>query len=114
MSAAQDPADHHSPDKLKLLELLLRKRGIDLQQAPALRPAEAADRLPSIGQQCLWVLDRLSADSANYKLSHRIGLEGPLNLTALEQSVNEIVRRHETLRTSFHSVQGELSQTVCP
>lgn len=114
MSDAQDPADHHSPDKLKLLELLLRKRGIDLQQAPALRPTEAADRLPSIGQQCLWVLDRLSADSANYKLSHRIGLEGPLNLTTLEQSVNEIVRRHETLRTSFHSVQGELSQTVCP
>ena len=43
-----------------------------------------------------------------------LGLKGPLNLGALEQSFNEIIRRHESLRTTFSSLEGKAVQVIAP
>lgn len=68
----------------------------------------------SFAQQRLWFLSRLVPGNPFYNVSTALRLTGSLNLTALEQTFNEIVRRHETLRTTFLMVEGELMQAIIP
>ena len=67
----------------------------------------------SLSQERLWFIEQLSP-SAAYNSGHTIRLIGTLNLAALEQSLNEIVRRHEALRTIFAAVDGQPFQIVTP
>lgn len=55
----------------------------------------------SFSQQRLWFLDQFEPQSPLYLLPAALRLKGPLNVKALEQSLNEMVRRHEALRTTF-------------
>ncbi|HZO76163.1 MAG TPA: condensation domain-containing protein, partial [Ktedonobacteraceae bacterium] len=55
----------------------------------------------SFGQQQLWVLSQLIADTPVYNECVTIYLPGALTIAALEQSLNEIIRRHEAWRTTF-------------
>jgi len=55
----------------------------------------------SFSQQRLWFLDQFEPQSPLYLLPAALRLKGPLNVKALEQSLNEIVRRHEAMRTTF-------------
>ena len=55
----------------------------------------------SFAQQRLWFLDQLASGNPFYNVSTALCLKGSLNFTALKQTFNEIVRRHETLRTTF-------------
>jgi aspartate racemase len=68
----------------------------------------------SFAQQQFWLLNELSPDSALYH--HEIGLRMPqtLDVTALEQSLSEIIRRHEAWRTSFPLVDGQPVQLIHP
>jgi amino acid adenylation domain-containing protein/FkbM family methyltransferase len=66
----------------------------------------------SYAQQRLWVLDQLQPGSAVYNIARCIRLTGPLNLSILEQSLAEIMRRHETLRTRFAVEREEPCQLV--
>ena len=66
----------------------------------------------SFAQQRLWFLNRLAPGNPFYNVSAAIRLRGQLNITALEQTFEEIVRRHEVLRTTFEMVEGELNQVV--
>lgn len=79
---------------------------------------EVCDRavpLPlSFAQQRLWFLSRVQAEGANYNIPLSLRMEGPLDAEALEKSLNEIVRRHESLRTSFIQVEGEPAQRIHP
>ncbi|QSJ15009.1 amino acid adenylation domain-containing protein [Nostoc sp. UHCC 0702] len=59
----------------------------------------------SFAQQRLWFLHQLAPDNPFYNVSTALRLTGCLNFTALKQTFNEIVRRHETLRTTFVMVQ---------
>ncbi|MEH2022777.1 non-ribosomal peptide synthetase [Nostoc sp.] len=68
----------------------------------------------SFAQQRLWFLDQLICDNAIYNVLTVIRLTGSLNLTALEQTFNEIVRRHETLRTTFIVLDGQPLQAIAP
>ncbi|HEY6121126.1 MAG TPA: amino acid adenylation domain-containing protein [Pyrinomonadaceae bacterium] len=71
-------------------------------QAPSLMPAVRDRKLPlSFAQQRLWFLDQLEPGSPFYNISRAFRLRGPLNFDALSQALNEIVMRHESLRTSF-------------
>lgn len=63
---------------------------------------EALYRFPTtIAQQALWYLDRLQPGDPAWNIAVRFRLRGPLNPPALEHALNEIVRRHEVLRTTF-------------
>ncbi|MEW6737713.1 MAG: condensation domain-containing protein, partial [Acidobacteriota bacterium] len=80
---------------------------------PPIHKIERVGQLPlSFAQQRLWFLDQLMPASFFYNVSSAVYLKGYLNVTALKQSINEVVRRHEVLRTSFVSVGGEPVQVI--
>lgn len=76
----------------------------------------AASRGSSIplspAQLRLWFLDRLHPDSPLYNIAVAYRLKGRLDLHALERSLTEIARRHEILRTTFPTTEGEPRQVV--
>ncbi|MFN0056081.1 MAG: amino acid adenylation domain-containing protein [Planctomycetales bacterium] len=73
-----------------------------------LRPAPRNGRLPlSFAQERLWFLDQLDPGSATYNIPWIHRLRGPLNVAALERSLQEIVRRHAALRTTFVLVDSQ-------
>ena len=66
----------------------------------------------SFGQERLWLLNQLGADNTVYNLPFAIWMDGTLDVTALEQSLQEIVRRHDSLRTSFPLVGTQIVPTI--
>ncbi|HEX7332371.1 MAG TPA: amino acid adenylation domain-containing protein [Pyrinomonadaceae bacterium] len=83
------------------------------QEMPALVRVERDEELPlSFAQQRLWFLDQLEPGKATYNCPAAVRFRGSLNLAALEQSFNEIVRRHEVLRTRFDVRDGKPVQII--
>src|SRR5215217_312387 len=103
-------------ERLELLDYLLEEEGIETgsESQKIVRRVPHDDALPlSFAQQRLWFLDQL-APGAAYNLSGRLHLEGRLDISALEKSLNEIVRRHEALRTIFSTRNGQPVQIILP
>ncbi len=83
--------------------------------AEAIPPAPAEGPYPlSFAQQRLWLLDRLEPGGAAYNLGVALRLSGRLDVDALAESLGEVVRRHEPLRTVYAEVEGEPVQVVLP
>jgi non-ribosomal peptide synthetase component F len=103
-----------SPTVAKLaaqIEATLRKSTVS--SPPPLVPVAHEGEFPlSFAQQRLWFLDQLASDKATYNVPTVTRMTGNLNLPALHQSLNEIVRRHEILRTAFADVDGRPVPTV--
>ncbi len=68
----------------------------------------------TIGQQGFWYLDQVDPGNPAYNIAVRFRLEGPLNSDALVRALNELVRRHESLRTIIGSEDGVPVQLVAP
>jgi len=68
----------------------------------------------SFAQARLWFLEQLVPGNPFYNVPTAVGLRGRLNFAALEQTFNEIVRRHEALRTTFKMVSGQPVQVIAP
>ena len=101
--------------KLELAQRLLRKKGIHIQQKQSIPSRTEPGPSPlSFGQEGLWLLNQLDPDSPFYNIASAVRLTGQLNLTALKQSLNEIIRRHEVLRTICPARGGEPVQEVLP
>ncbi|HKI71283.1 MAG TPA: condensation domain-containing protein, partial [Verrucomicrobiae bacterium] len=82
-------------------------------ERPVIPHRAQGDNLPlSYAQQRLWFLDRLEPGSSVYNLCQAVRLTGALNVTALERSLNEIIRRHEVLRANFIASDGNPAQTI--
>ena len=80
---------------------------------PPLRRVSREQPLPlSFAQQRLWFLDQLTPDSAFYNIPEAVRLSGKLNLEALERSLAEVIRRHESLRTSFSTLDEQPVQLI--
>ena len=80
---------------------------------PPLRAVERVGPLPlSFAQQRLWFLDQLEPGSAFYNSPLAVRLTGGLDVAAFEQTLSEIMRRHESLRTRFVSVDGQPQQMI--
>ena len=69
-------------------------------------------RLSSFAQQRLWFLDQFEPNSAFYNIPMAVQLVGELDETALRHTLNEIVQRHEVLRTSFTMLDGVPVQVI--
>jgi amino acid adenylation domain-containing protein len=81
----------------------------------AIPPAPPEGPYPlSFAQQRLWLLDRLEPGNAAYNLGVALGLSGRLDVDALAESLGEVLRRHEPLRTVYAEVEGEPVQVVLP
>ncbi|HEY6549033.1 MAG TPA: amino acid adenylation domain-containing protein, partial [Vicinamibacteria bacterium] len=95
-------------------EIENRRRGGRVAAPPLLRrPREAAPPL-SFAQQRLWFLDRLEPGSSAYNVPVALRMRGPLAVAALAASFREIVRRHESLRTTFAEAGGQPVQVIAP
>ncbi len=70
--------------------------------------------LPSYAQQGLWLVQQMQSNNAGYNLPLGIRLRGALDTAALEKSLQEILRRHDALRTRFITHNGELFQEILP
>ncbi|WP_193197381.1 non-ribosomal peptide synthetase [Nostoc sp. MG11] len=68
----------------------------------------------SFAQQRLWVLAQLEPDSSFYNMFKAVRLNGRVDIEVLERSLNEIIRRHEVLRTTFSAVEGTPVQVIAP
>ena len=91
---------------------LKAEEGIEM---PPLRRVERDGVLPlSYAQQRLWFLEQLQSESSVYNCPVAMRLCGPLNITAFERTLAEIIRRHEVLRTSFPSLDGAPVQVIAP
>ena len=66
----------------------------------------------SFAQRRLWLIDQLQPGSGAYNLSCAVMLKGHLDIDALGRSLNEMVRRHDVMRTTFTTVDGEPCQQV--
>ncbi len=66
----------------------------------------------SLAQQRLWFLDQLDPGTSAYTLAVRRPFHGALDVTALTNALTELVRRHESLRTTFWSQDGEPVQRI--
>lgn len=85
------------------------------RKAPRIEPVARDDVLPlSFGQERLWFLDRLDPGSAAYNIPLAIEIEGELNVSALERSFNELIRRHEILRTTYEMRDRQPVQRIGP
>lgn len=76
------------------------------------RRESGAAPLLSFAQERLWFLDQLNPYSAVYNVPLAVRLTGNIEPDALRRSVNEIVRRHEVLRTTFATQDGQPVQTI--
>ncbi len=85
-------------------------------QAPPLVAVTRNQEIPlSFAQERLWFLDRLDpSKSSAYNMPFAFKIAGSLNISALKQSLDEIVRRHEALRTAFSVIEGKPVQIVHP
>ena len=109
-------ANNLSARKRELLMLRLRKTAA-AQTRPEAPPITAADRsrpLPlSFAQQRLWFIDQLDhAAGAAYHMPAGLRLTGKLDKAALKATLERIVARHESLRTTFASVDGQTVQVI--
>lgn len=85
------------------------------RRRPALVPqARTAGLLPSFAQERLWFLHRLGMVGSAYNMPGAFRLAGCLNVIALEQSVSDLILRHESLRTRFQTVAGGPFQVIDP
>jgi amino acid adenylation domain-containing protein len=68
----------------------------------------------SFAQQRLWFIDQFETERHLYNLPAAVRLHGDLHVAALAASLNNVVARHETLRTSFVEVAGQPRQSIAP
>src|SRR6266540_3946930 len=104
MSHSLEQVTELSPaEKRALLAELLRKK------------VARGDTFPlSFAQQRLWILEQLEAGNTAYNISLARQIFGYLNIKALQDTLNEIVRRHEILRTSFVLIDDQPMQKIAP
>ena len=89
-----------------------RRQGLK-ELAPAIEIAPDGIEIPlSFAQQRLWFLDQLEPGNPFYNIPAAFTLTGQLNLPMLEQSFNVMLARHESLRTSFVSIDGRPRQII--
>src|ERR1700752_94952 len=104
-----------SPAKLELLAQRLKTAGTDNSKQRITRRSVAGTAAPlTFAQQRLWFLAQLHPANTAYNMNLAVRLTGPLDLAALEQSLNEVLRRHEALRTSFAASDGKPIQVIAP
>src|SRR5581483_6160027 len=101
--------------KTEILAFLRRGETKAIPLPAPLRSAERGSTLPlSFAQERLWFFAQLEPESHAYVEQMPIRLRGSLDIVALKRSLNEIVRRHEMLRTTFASVEDSPVQVISP
>ncbi len=100
--------------KAEIIEFLKAANYTNNSSSTPLIPISRSEIPLSFAQQRLWFLDQLVPNNPFYNVPVAVRLTGSLNLAALSQTFNELVQRHEALRTTFVIVEGQPVQLINP
>ena len=115
MKNLREEIEKLSPEERSLFELLLAKSGLDAPGLIIPLSGNQNEHPPlSFAQQRLWVLDQLESNSSVYNIVTALRIKGALQVLTLEKSLNKVVERHATLRTTFNIVDGRPAQIIAP
>ncbi|HEX5714778.1 MAG TPA: HAD-IIIC family phosphatase [Thermoanaerobaculia bacterium] len=109
-----------TPEQLELLQRRMarldKKKGAEAEgRTEIVRQSRETGRFPlSFSQQRFWVLDQLQPGTPAYNIPLTMRLRGHLSPSLLKRSLNEVVRRQESLRATFHSGEGQPAQALSP
>jgi thioesterase domain-containing protein/acyl carrier protein len=112
-TASERAPEFRSDAKRRLLEKFLRGEVARQNWELPIEPRGAGTTAPlAPGQHLIWVSSQMTASEPVYNAPITIHHRGPLERKVLERAFHEFVRRHEILRTTFVSVDGEVVQAV--
>jgi amino acid adenylation domain-containing protein len=104
-----------SPTIAGLADIIYQQYANSDSVYPPIEVVSRDQKLPlSFAQQRLWFLSQLIPNSPLYNISVPVRLSGLVNVAALEKSLNEVIQRHEILRTSFGEIEGQPIQVIAP
>jgi hypothetical protein len=115
MSNLQNQIADLSPAELALFEARLRDLRTAARKEEGIPRAANRETAPlSSTQQRIWFLEQLNPGLATYNRLVVYRLKGSLNRKALDDSLTEIIKRHEILRTAFSTIKGQPLQIIFP
>ena len=107
--------DSLSAEKQAALVESMKRGSSEIFTSGMIPPRPQGEPIPlSFAQERLWIWAKLNRDSVAYNMSHVAQITGRLNVNGISQSLNEIVRRHESLRTNFAGSDGQVVQVIAP
>ncbi|MBC1219356.1 amino acid adenylation domain-containing protein [Nostoc sp. UCD121] len=99
--------------KAEIINFLRQITTAASSQIPPIVVCERNGNLPlSFGQQRIWFLHQFEPNSSSNNMPVVVRFTGNLNVAFLEESLREVVRRHEVLRTTFPAVNGKPTQVI--
>ena len=104
-----------NPEQRAVFEAALKAKGLHAPQVDQIprRPREDTNLFPtSIDQERLWFIEQLQPGNAAYNIFSASRIKGPLDASLMERVVNELVARHEVLRTTFTVVDDQPMQFI--
>ncbi|MCP4662587.1 MAG: non-ribosomal peptide synthetase, partial [bacterium] len=101
-------------DAPRIADLAARLEGAGRAESPIVPVPRGAPLPPSFGQQRLWFLHQLEPENPEYHIPAAVAVDGPLEVAVLRHGLDQLVRRHETLRTRFAEHGEEAVQVVDP
>lgn len=119
MSNVADALSRLTPEQRAILEKKLQQKRAKQEAATTdsskiqPRPQDAGYPL-SAGQERLFMLSQFAPDATTYNITEAVRLRGPLNLPGLEESISQLVERHESIRAAFTEVDGQPAQRILP
>ena len=104
-----------SPEQRALFELRLKHKNLQIKKLTSIPKRKLTDVLYlSLSQERLWLLHQLQPDTPLYNESSLLRFTGVIKTIFLENSINEIIKRHEILRTSFQIIDEQTLQFIAP
>ncbi|MGB8956388.1 MAG: condensation domain-containing protein, partial [Tumebacillaceae bacterium] len=97
----------------KEIETLLQQK-TEQSSLPLVRHPRETKMPMSFAQQRLWFLEQLEPQNIAYNIPMTIRIQGDLNVDVLWRAVDEVIKRHEALRTNFTSEDGKPIQVITP
>ena len=99
---------------LAALVEIRQRQGVEAALPPLVPISRQRDLPLSFSQERLWFLDQLQPGLTAYNMPAALVLRGADRIAVLERALAELARRHETLRTTFRSVDGKPVQVIAP
>lgn len=108
-----------TPEQRALFEARLKQKGLHtqvtaVQTIPRRQDRDSATCPASIDQERLWFIDQLQPGNTAYNIFNASRIRGSLNVPIMERVINELIQRHEVLRTTLKSVDGLPVQVIAP